>query len=301
MYPMSPYELHVSKGASSFDQDIGDWNVSNVIGMNSMFWDATSFDQDIGDWDVSNVRNMYGMFKGASSFSQDIGNWNVSSVIDMTGMLKDTISFNQDIGDWNVSNVMRMGFLFYGTTSFDQDISNWDVSNVMNMWSMFTGATAFNQDISDWNVSSVTDMDVMFDGTNNLSNENKGVIHISFSSNPNWPYSNWNQFVVIDDSNFQTAINLWISNETEANATYGHISDWDIPAVIDLIKLTSKTEGVTAVTNDPSAYSLMTVAAHHQALLDANQTAEQAIENAKVFIEITKVLQWLLAIPVHII
>ena len=45
-----------------------------------MFDKATSFNQDIGTWDVGNVSNMRAMFYRATSFNQDIENWNVSSV-----------------------------------------------------------------------------------------------------------------------------------------------------------------------------------------------------------------------------
>ena len=38
----------------------------------------------------------------------------------------------------------------------------------------------------------------------------------------------------LNDSNFQTAINLWFSNQTDANATYGHISDWNVSSVTDM-------------------------------------------------------------------
>ena len=39
--------------------------------MCQMFWDASSFNQDVSEWDVPNVTDMSCMFYGASSFSQD--------------------------------------------------------------------------------------------------------------------------------------------------------------------------------------------------------------------------------------
>ena len=35
----------------------------------------------------------------------------------------------------------------------------------------------------------------------------------------------------LNDTNFQSAINLWFDNQAEANATYGHISDWNVSSV----------------------------------------------------------------------
>ena len=40
--------------------------------------------------------------------------------------------------------------------------------------------------------------------------------------------------VNLTDSNFQNAVNLWFDNQAEANATYGHISDWNTSAVTDM-------------------------------------------------------------------
>ncbi|WP_342261463.1 BspA family leucine-rich repeat surface protein [Spiroplasma endosymbiont of Notiophilus biguttatus] len=42
--------------SSNFNQDISNWDVSNVINMNYMFLFTSSFNQDISIWDVSNVK-----------------------------------------------------------------------------------------------------------------------------------------------------------------------------------------------------------------------------------------------------
>ena len=40
--------------------------------------------------------------------------------------------------------------------------------------------------------------------------------------------------VALTDENFGSAINLWFNNEAEANATFGHISDWNTSAITNL-------------------------------------------------------------------
>jgi len=87
-------------------------DLSGVANMDSMFRGASSFNQDIGSWNVSNVTNMRRMFFGASSFNQDIGGWDVSGVTRMDNMFRDATAFNQDIGGWDVSNVTTMSDMF---------------------------------------------------------------------------------------------------------------------------------------------------------------------------------------------
>ena len=69
--------------ATNFDQPLGDWDVSNVQGMDAMFA-SNSFNQDISKWDVSNVQLMRGIFGRNTAFNQDLSGWNVASVTDNT-------------------------------------------------------------------------------------------------------------------------------------------------------------------------------------------------------------------------
>ena len=65
--------------ASSFDQDIGNWNVTgDAYGLHVPV--SSSFDQDIGNWNTSQVTDMRSMFQSASSFDPDHCNWDTSSV-----------------------------------------------------------------------------------------------------------------------------------------------------------------------------------------------------------------------------
>ena len=54
--------------------------------MSYMFNDASSFNQPLNNWNVSNVtRYVWICFEGATSFNQNLGNWNVSNVTTMSG------------------------------------------------------------------------------------------------------------------------------------------------------------------------------------------------------------------------
>ena len=86
-------------------------------------------------------------------------------------------------------------------------------------------------------------MSSMFDGADDLSDDNKCAIHTSFSSNDNWPYSNW--FMFCSDEAFKpenrnelkTAVDEWIEDSDSANSTFGEINAWDTSLVTDMSSL----------------------------------------------------------------
>ena len=219
-------------GASSFNQDIGNWNVANVTNMSNMFFGVKLFNQDIGNWNTSNVTDMFGMFACAESFNQPLNTWNISNVEDisamfncatsfnqiignwntanvkcMFGTFNDAIKFNQDIGNWNISNVINMSYMFSDANLFNQNIGNWSTINVIEMREMFLNSKSFNQDIGKWNTSKVINMSSMFDGASSF---NQDISKWKLSSDAN--LMNMLDSSGLDCFHYSATLNGWQSN-----------------------------------------------------------------------------------------
>ena len=131
-------------------------NLTNVTDFSRIFQSCSSFNQPIGDWDVSNVTGMAFMFNGASSFNQPIGDWVVSNVTNVFSMFQAATSFDHPLNNWDISSLTTTSRMFFNATAFNQDLNNWDISNITSTDLMFRGASSFNQDLSDWNIINVT-------------------------------------------------------------------------------------------------------------------------------------------------
>ena len=129
------------RSASVFNQNISNWDVSNVENMRGMFREADDFNNPIGNWDVSSVRNMYEMFLQANDFNQNIGSWTTSSVTNIERMFRRARAFNNGEAAGNSNRPLNW---------FTGGVNSWETQ-------VFWEANSFNQDIGGWDVTQVTD------------------------------------------------------------------------------------------------------------------------------------------------
>ena len=114
------------------------WNTSNVTSMRLMFENMYqsharhTFNQQINNWDVSNVRNMEGMFRTRKIYND-------------TSMSKSGL-FNRPLSKWNVSNVTNMEEMFM-RSKMNQFLRSWNVSDDVNKRQMFKYTPMQNLDI----------------------------------------------------------------------------------------------------------------------------------------------------------
>jgi len=225
-------------GASSIDQNINSWDVSNVQFMGFLF-DDTPFNQPLDNWDVSNVRDMKAMFQDNSSFNQPLSMWNVSNVEDMSFMFNFAEAFNQNINNWNVSNVEDMSSMFKEANAFDSPVDSWDVSGVTNMFNMFFHADIFNQPLNSWNVSNVQTMERMFNNAllfnqplnnwnvSNVTNMFRMFTFIAFDQDiSSWDVSNVTdmgfifQGSTLSTENYDAILNAWANLTLQSNVDF---------------------------------------------------------------------------------
>ena len=254
-------------GASSFNQDISVWNISNVTNMEGMFgnsgvitdnydniligWSSQALKSNVpfgagglkycsGEAARQNLIDTYGwvITDGGRATGTDcpyvFTDTNIQTAVDLwvSDPSAATTTYG-DISTWDVSQVTDMRLLFIGKTTFNDDISNWDTSSVTNMFGMFSYSSSFNQDISNWNVSNVTEMTNMFPNATAF-NQDIGawdVSNVKYMSGMFFRATSFNQDIGSwDVSNVEDMSDMF----TVASSFNQDIGAWDVSSVTNM-------------------------------------------------------------------
>lgn len=227
----------------SFNQDIGNWDVSKVTNFSSfMYHDNGSqtntfnngYSDTIKNWNVGSCTNFVNMFVRCR-FNQPVNLWDMSKATTISGMFLGCASFNNGFASgvsagnqlpWNTSLCTDMSSTFSICGSFNSNLGNgttpWDVNKVTTFASMFSNAVKFNSgdntaDINTWNINTAT--------TVNMSGIFNGAIIFNRGLN------SWNTSAVTNMSGmFQTAtafnqpLNLWdTANVTNMGSMFSRV------------------------------------------------------------------------------
>ena len=157
--------------------DVSEFNTSNVINMEGMFWNCTSLTNlDLINFNTSNVTTMRYMFAGCSSLTNlDVSNFNTSNVTNIQSIFAGCSKLTSlDFSNFNTSKVTNMQFMFSICSSLTSlDLSSFNTAKVTNMSYMFNGCSSLTSlDLSSFNTSNVTNMSWMFQNCSKLSNLN---------------------------------------------------------------------------------------------------------------------------------
>jgi surface protein len=267
-----------------FDQDISSWDVSNVTNMLWMFERAINFNKDISLWNVSKVTNMEGMFKGATNFNQDLSSWCVSSITtEPTDFSKDSALEANNNPVWGTcpvviakvstkeaTNITLTSAILEGEIiSSTETVTERGVVYVPSV-------TNTNPEIGDDNVLKVEigkGLGLFSETFSNLS-EGTEYAYRAYAITASGPsYGQVLAFktlglLAITQANIQTAVNSWIENPTDAEATYGHIKDWDVSNVTSMTELFN---AKNSFNDDISAWDVSNVTDMSLMFLNAQQ------------------------------
>ena len=223
----------------------------------------------IENWNTTAVTTLSSAFYGGlgvvtNDFNKDISGWDVSNVTNMSNVVRAQPLFNQPIGAWDTSNVEKFIYCFYSATGFDQDMSNWNILSSWTVLGMFNGVnlSTVNYDLLlvSWeaqlqgaypNGVGYSSRAIQFGGGSQYTGFGAGgAARASLVNTFNWTFTDGGDAAALTNSNFNTAIDLWFTNQAQAEAEFGLIGDWNTTAVTNMESAFQVTGVVTNTFNE---------------------------------------------------
>jgi len=261
---------------STFDPDLGAWNVSSALEMQFMFAFSSNYSgrgvetwrtplvlnlaqtfsfTAVGregstapnafiDWQVGSCTNFNGVFFGCAHFAGlGVDYWNVSSARHMQYMFSGTnISSGLDMSDWDTSKVQFMQYMFEGATNLQHIwLHAWNTSQVQDMRSMFQFTPQFTDNFAGWDTRNVLQMRYMFAGASSFDSDLSA-----------WSVSKCSdfEFMFYDAHMFQGAgLHLWnVSNSVDFSHMFegaysfdSDLSAWNVSKCRNFMQMFAET------------------------------------------------------------
>ena len=184
-----------------------------------MFLNATSFNQDIGSWDVTGFEGsnaMQSMFYNANAFNYPLCNWDLSNYINNTGYSSQEVQYGLYLPEgsqvtFSADNFDATILGWYGWTTLPYN------KKVFSSAKHCYAADAINLLTNNYNWE--------FD-TGSLDCSDSGTLTEVVCSS--------DELTPLTDANIYSASQLWVNYPTVALVEYGHITDWDVSNVTNM-------------------------------------------------------------------
>ena len=144
-------------GCDSFDQVVSTWTITSLLTDASNAFRGTSFNGNISTWDVTGLVYAAQMFKDCplQADTNGFSSWVPSSLVNAYRMFMNCVDFNGNVSGWNVSSLSNIEFMFYACNSFDRDLSSWTTAQLTTTYGAFY-ATQINCSLDNFDTSIVT-------------------------------------------------------------------------------------------------------------------------------------------------
>lgn len=191
----------------NFNENLSNWDFSNVTNTQGLFTYNTSFDNGGKDpsWDTSKLVNASYMFQGCSSFNRNLSIMNMSNVTSTSHMFNNAISYKgSGIGDgWDLQSCTDLTSMFEGASSFNQLLSSnsWGTGTRSYLKNMFKNASSFRNGFGVGffssfaplylgDTSSVTDFTSMFEGASSFDWPGRIELHLDSATTTEAMFAN---------------------------------------------------------------------------------------------------------------